>query len=601
MKFAAVDRWRAAATISIAATRATRGMKRVRLLCALALALAIGVAATAADNDDDDVVTFGVTLTETGGTNKGKKHQEMMVMRKGEVPSVVSFFFCAQHGLVSADNVLNLGQELRRQAIAKAHARAAKAKLDAIELEVDTGGSVTAAAAAADPEPPPASDDEAERRRASARLQFEAGRVIEAGLEMARAYLHRAGNTARADADAAAVAEDKNILRVAVESAALARKGRVLFDAERYDDAAEALENALQKHGRDRATGALRLDAPPPKGVKPLPGAARTVADGVDAKEDAAEEGAKEGAKEDAGEANAAAAQDGDGDGEGEGGGEGEGEGEGAGEEAGAAVSAPRGTAQLLHLLALARARLGQWPAVLQGCSRLLTATSARGSWREGQCRLACVGLGARAGRELADLNTSKKFYSIVLRADPDCRNCGAWLKKEYRATKKVAKHVKTAKKLLGQSRNHKGLAELDAARELFASSCGATTSQIFPAKLLIQACNAKSLMKRHEEALIDCDKAVDIVWHQNVTGLFLNPAEQADILETRANAHMRDNNFDEAVRDYFQSLDILESTGDADRKREVGQKKWQAERKAKEWKNLARLNIISTAEHFFA
>ena len=70
----------------------------------------------------------------------------------------------------------------------------------------------------------------------------------------------------------------------------------------------------------------------------------------------------------------------------------------------------------------------------------------------------------------------------------------------------------------------------------------------LFRSSILLRACEAQSKVKRHEEALISCDAAVEQRRTPVAGSGFVNPGKLGEALRARAEALERDNDHDEVA-----------------------------------------------------
>jgi tetratricopeptide (TPR) repeat protein len=221
---------------------------------------------------------------------------------------------------------------------------------------------------------------------------------------------------------------------------------------------------------------------------------------------------------------------------------------------------------------------LGKFPAVTRTCGRVLRKASHRGNWRDGQPRLECARLGGLASLEMGDAPGAKKIMGVALRADPE-----ASVKGLFGTVKKLTKLLKDANKWLDKSYNHRALEKIQAAEKLIKETLQLKTNRIL-AETSLLACRVESAIKHHELAIERCEDA-EKFFGEAVEGLVTDPFKLIMVREKRADAHMNDNNYDEAVTDYRAALTMLEEA-DADRQRrnEMTNKWRRAQHEDKMW-----------------
>ena len=177
---------------------------------------------------------------------------------------------------------------------------------------------------------------------------------------------------------------------------------------------------------------------------------------------------------------------------------------------------------------------------------------------------------------------TTTRYYQLVLRADPDQPE----VSQQYKALKKLLKLLGKADELLVKGYNHKALGVLDEALGLMRSL--QMSSGTFRSRLLLKLCEANSQIKRHEEALLACDQAVELRSppppSSNVSAsVFVDPAALREALKTRAAALQMDNDHDEAVRDLSRALESARESG-ADEQNELHRALMQAQQSKRMW-----------------
>ncbi|EKX48811.1 hypothetical protein GUITHDRAFT_136477 [Guillardia theta CCMP2712] len=188
---------------------------------------------------------------------------------------------------------------------------------------------------------------------------------------------------------------------------------------------------------------------------------------------------------------------------------------------------------------------LGQWADVTRTAGQLLQEAELRGAWKRGQHRMMAVTLGSHAALELGDGERALKFYQAVLRNDPDQQE----ISKQYKSLKQLLKLLKESDEKIQKSQNHKALDVLSHSLSVM-KGMDATLCRVY------------AELKRYEEALLACDQCVQRR-SMPVAGLFVDPAKLAEALKLRAQAHVQDHNYDEAVRDYRKVQELTPGRDD--------------------------------------
>jgi DnaJ family protein C protein 3 len=216
--------------------------------------------------------------------------------------------------------------------------------------------------------------------------------------------------------------------------------------------------------------------------------------------------------------------------------------------------------------LSLMRARcfdkLGRWADASRVAGLSLTSwagsssNSGTGLWERGSPRMLMASIGATAATEMGDMEKVKKYYQLVLRAEPDQKE----VSQQYKSLKSLLKLLKSADDLILKGYNHKALKVLD---EALSSMRGMhMSSGTFRSTVLIKLCNANSQIKRHEEALLFCDQALGLRQAASGSTAFEDPAAVREALLARAEALSRDDDHDEALRDFKKALENAEASG---------------------------------------
>jgi len=221
----------------------------------------------------------------------------------------------------------------------------------------------------------------------------------------------------------------------------------------------------------------------------------------------------------------------------------------------------------------------GQWADAVRATGTLLQKVDARGSWLRGQPRMMAVTLGASAAMELGDGEKALKFYQSCLRNDPDQKE----ISKQYKGLKKLLKLIKEVDEKLAKSQNHKALKTLEEA--LSGMKGMEVNSGLFRSGLQLRQCKGYSELKRHEEALLACDQSVQRR-SEPVSGMFVDPKKLSEALSIRAASHMLDKNFDEAVRDLRECIDLIGQSEDFNQRMheaQMAQRQWANQRNHRE------------------
>ncbi|GMH96044.1 hypothetical protein TrST_g917 [Triparma strigata] len=181
--------------------------------------------------------------------------------------------------------------------------------------------------------------------------------------------------------------------------------------------------------------------------------------------------------------------------------------------------------------------------------------------WVTGSPRMMAVTLGANAAMQLGMSDKALKFYQTVLKFDPEQEQA----RKQYRGLKKVIKLMNQAEEQIqkGYNKAASGLIDdcLSAMRGLDVDS------PLFRSKIQLKLCTILSNMDNHEEALSNCDSAVEI----RSSSSSVSDSAKKEAYLVRAEALLLDMDFDEAVSDFRSAFDLVPP--DSDEKRTLNQK----------------------------
>lgn len=232
-----------------------------------------------------------------------------------------------------------------------------------------------------------------------------------------------------------------------------------------------------------------------------------------------------------------------------------------------------RSNVRLLLLEARCHQQLGAHANAHRAAARVVEVAASYASWQRGEPRMMAVNVGANAAMELGNSEKAIRFYKTVLKYDPEQKEVRA----QYKKLKGVVEMLEEAEKQLGKGYNHKAVDQLDA---VLASLHGMDVdSNVFRSTILLKLCRAKAAMKQHEEALDYCEQAYSVL-STPMPGMFVDPHKMREAQEARAEAYMKDNNFDDAVTDLRMALENTSGEKQQDVQRKLNeaqnaQRKW--------------------------
>lgn len=226
----------------------------------------------------------------------------------------------------------------------------------------------------------------------------------------------------------------------------------------------------------------------------------------------------------------------------------------------------------------------GRFSDALKACGEVLQASGSRGRWKDEAPRTRAVILASRMSLELGDVEAASKKLSVALRADPNAEA----IKRAFNRLKKIRRNIKSAAKDLEKTYNKRALTALQEALNLTHSYKLKTGA--LRGKLMMNICIATARVRRHEQALIDCNEAIELS-NIELDGLFKDTHQMASAYMARGGALMADYDYAEAARDFRRAADLETNP---DEKRKAQEKQQKAEWQAKEWeKNPDRIKIL--------
>ncbi len=235
-----------------------------------------------------------------------------------------------------------------------------------------------------------------------------------------------------------------------------------------------------------------------------------------------------------------------------------------------------RANARLLLMEARCHQQLGRFSNAQRGAARVLEAAASYGSWKRGEPRMMAVTMGSNAAMELGNSEKALKFYKTVLKYDPDQKE----IRKQYKKLKEVVSLLEDAETQVTKGYNHKAVDKLD---EVMSQLRGMDVdSNVFRSTILLKLCRAKAAMNQHEEALDHCEKAYDVL-STPMPGMIVDPHKLREAQEARAEAYMKDFNYDDAVSDLRAALEHASG----EKQQEVQRKLTEAQNAQRKWRCL--------------
>eukprot|EP00537_Pseudo-nitzschia_pungens_P005953 CAMPEP_0172360826 /NCGR_PEP_ID=MMETSP1060-20121228/4780_1 /TAXON_ID=37318 /ORGANISM="Pseudo-nitzschia pungens, Strain cf. cingulata" /LENGTH=652 /DNA_ID=CAMNT_0013082915 /DNA_START=36 /DNA_END=1994 /DNA_ORIENTATION=+ len=218
---------------------------------------------------------------------------------------------------------------------------------------------------------------------------------------------------------------------------------------------------------------------------------------------------------------------------------------------------------------------LGDHKNALKTAGRLIQKAASYTPWINDSPRMIAVTLGANAAMQLGLSDNALSFYQTVLKFDPEQEKT----RKQYRGLKKVVKLMGKADEQIEKGYNK---AASDFVDDCLSAMRGLDVdSPLFRSKIQLKQCTILSGMAKHEEALSNCDSAVE-----QRAG---NDAVSADSLKeaylVRGEALLLDMDYDEAVQDFRMAFDLVpEDEEHMEEKHELNQKLQQTKHQQELW-----------------
>jgi len=236
--------------------------------------------------------------------------------------------------------------------------------------------------------------------------------------------------------------------------------------------------------------------------------------------------------------------------------------------------------ADILLIEARCHEILGDHKSALSAAGRLIQKAASYTPWIDDSPRMIAVTLGANAAMQLGLSDNALSFYQTVLKFDPEQQKT----RKQYRGLKKVVKLMGKADEQIEKGYNK--------AASVFVEDCLSAMrgldvdSPLFRSKIQLKQCTILSGMGKYEEALDNCDSAVE----QRVGNDSVSAESKKEAYLVRVEALLLDMDYDEAVQDFRAAFDLVpEDTEHMQEKRELNQKLQQTQRQQESWNGGAK------------
>jgi tetratricopeptide (TPR) repeat protein len=218
----------------------------------------------------------------------------------------------------------------------------------------------------------------------------------------------------------------------------------------------------------------------------------------------------------------------------------------------------------------------GNHKQALSAAGKLIAKAANHEPWLNDSPRMMATTLGSNAAMQLGLSENAISFYQNVLKFDPEQERA----RKQYRGLKKVVKLLEKAEEQIQKGYNN-------AASEFVTESLSAmrgldVDSPLFRSKIQLKRCTILSNMGKYEEALENCDQAVELRL-ANESVVSVESRKEAHL--ARAEALLLDMDYDEAVSDLRAAFDLCPEDKDhMQEKRQLQQKLQQAMHQQKLW-----------------
>eukprot|EP00984_Skeletonema_dohrnii_P002534 scaffold876_cov92-Skeletonema_dohrnii-CCMP3373.AAC.9 len=232
-------------------------------------------------------------------------------------------------------------------------------------------------------------------------------------------------------------------------------------------------------------------------------------------------------------------------------------------------------TVDILLIEARCHETLGNHQQALSAAGKLISKAANHDPWLNDSPRMLAATLGANAAMQLGLSDNALSFYQTVLKFDPEQERA----RKQYRGLKKVVKQLNKAEEQIQQGYNKKASEHVD---DCLSAMRGLDVdSPLFRSKIQLKQCTILSGMGKYEEALNNCDTAVEL---REQHGAVVSAESRKEAHLVRAEALLLDMDYDEAVSDFRVAFDLVPEDDETGEKRELHQKLQEAMHQQKLW-----------------
>ena len=218
---------------------------------------------------------------------------------------------------------------------------------------------------------------------------------------------------------------------------------------------------------------------------------------------------------------------------------------------------------------------MGDHKSALSAAGRLIQKAASYTPWIDDSPRMIAVTLGANAAMQLGLSENALSFYQTVLKFDPEQQKT----RKQYRGLKKVVKLMGKADEQIEKGYNKVASEFVEDC--LVAMRGLDVDSPLFRSKIQLKQCTILSGMGQYEEALNNCDSAVE----QREGNDFVSDESKKEAYLVRGEALLLDMDYDEAVQDFRAAFELVpEDQENMQEKRELHHKLQQTQRQQELW-----------------
>eukprot|EP00584_Thalassiosira_punctigera_P022708 CAMPEP_0172573142 /NCGR_PEP_ID=MMETSP1067-20121228/136037_1 /TAXON_ID=265564 ORGANISM="Thalassiosira punctigera, Strain Tpunct2005C2" /NCGR_SAMPLE_ID=MMETSP1067 /ASSEMBLY_ACC=CAM_ASM_000444 /LENGTH=679 /DNA_ID=CAMNT_0013365739 /DNA_START=346 /DNA_END=2385 /DNA_ORIENTATION=+ len=238
-------------------------------------------------------------------------------------------------------------------------------------------------------------------------------------------------------------------------------------------------------------------------------------------------------------------------------------------------------TVEVLLVEARCHEMMGNYKLAMSVAGKLIAKAANHDPWPNDDPKMMATTLGANAAMQLGLSENAISFYQNVLKFDPEQDRA----RKQYRGLKKVVKFLNKAEEQIQKGYNSVASGFVD---DCLSAMRGLDVdSPLFRSRIQLKQCTILSGMGKHEEALDNCDAAVELRSATNDDdSLVVSDAMRKEAHLARGEALLLDMDYDEAVSDFREAFNLVpeDDRERAEEKRELHHKLQEAMHKQEMW-----------------